>query len=110
MIDYSHSIWIIAVIALMTAVTRFLPFFVFPAGKNTPKFIQYLSKVLPFALIGMLVIYCLKNISITSSPFGLPELISVVLVVFLYIWRKNTLLSVGGGTICYMMLVQFVFV
>lgn len=99
----------IAMVVLGTAVTRFLPFLFFPAGKPTPKYIQYLGKVLPAAVFGLLVIYCLKNVSVFTGSHGLPELISIVLVIVLHVWKRQMLLSIAGGTVCYMLLVQFVF-
>lgn len=98
----------IAMVVLGTAVTRFLPFLIFPAGKPTPKYIQYLGKVLPAAVFGLLVIYSLKNVSIFTGSHGLPELISIVLVIFLHVWKRQMLLSIAGGTIFYMILVQTV--
>lgn len=93
-----------------TLITRFLPFAVFQSKKReTPKFIEYLGKALPAAVFGMLVIYCLKNVDIMSGTHGLPELISILLVIGLHLWKKQMLLSIAGGTICYMLLVQFVF-
>lgn len=100
---------IILGIACATLLTRALPFILFPAGRKTPKYITYLGNVLPFAIIGMLVVYCLKGVQITSSPFALPELISVILVAVLHLWKRNTLLSIGGGTVVYMLLIRFVF-
>lgn len=99
----------IGMVVLGTMITRFLPFIVFPAGKPTPKYIQYLGKVLPGAVFGLLVIYCLKNVSIFTGSHGIPELIAIVLVVVLHLWKRQMLLSIAGGTICYMLLVQFVF-
>ena len=99
----------IGMVVLGTMLTRFLPFLVFPAGKPTPKYIQYLGKVLPGAVFGLLVIYCLKNVSIFTGSHGLPELIAIVFVVVLHLWKRQMLLSIAGGTICYMLLVQFVF-
>ena len=99
----------IGMVVLGTMLTRFLPFIVFPAGKPTPKYIQYLGKVLPGAVFGLLVIYCLKNVSIFTGSHGIPELIAIVLVVVLHLWKRQMLLSIAGGTICYMLLVQFVF-
>ncbi len=99
----------IAMIVLGTMITRFLPFLIFPAGKSTPKYIQYLGNVLPAAVFGLLVVYCLKDVSIFSGSHGLPELISIALVVVLHLWKRQMLLSIAGGTICYMLLVQFVF-
>lgn len=105
----THSALLIAVVSLVTIILRFLPFFIFGGRRETPKFIAYLGKVLPYAIMGMLVVYCLRNISFTAMPFGLPELISCGLVVALYLWKKNTLLSIIGGTACYMFLVQVIF-
>lgn len=99
----------IAAVVLGTMATRFLPFFVFPANRPVPKYVQYLGKVLPYAVIGLLVVYCLKNVSVLSAPYGLPELIAVSAVVGLHLWKRNMLLSIGGGTALYMLLVQFVF-
>jgi len=99
----------IGVVVLGTMLTRFLPFLVFPAGKPTPKYIQYLGKVLPAAVFGLLVVYCLKNVNILAGSRGLPELISIAAVVVLHLWKRQMLLSIAGGTICYMLLVQTVF-
>ncbi len=99
----------IGLCALATMLTRFLPFFVFRANKPTPKYVQYLGKALPAAIFGMLVVYCLKGVSLTMGSHGIPELIAIVLVVVLHLWKRNMLLSIGGGTICYMVLVQLVF-
>ena len=94
---------------LGTVATRILPFLVFSVDTPTPKYIQYLGKALPAAIFGMLVVYCLKNVSILTGSHGIPELISIVLVVALHLWRRQMLLSIAGGTVCYMLLVQFVF-
>ncbi|MBE7002522.1 MAG: branched-chain amino acid transporter AzlD [Ruminococcaceae bacterium] len=104
-----YDVILIAVIALVTAVTRFLPFLIFGGKRKTPALILYLGKVLPCAILGMLVIYCLKDISVSSFPFGLPELLGVGAVALLHIWKRNNLISIGGGTVLYMILVQFVF-
>lgn len=96
-------------VVLGTMITRFLPFIVFPAGKPTPKYIQYLGKALPGAVFGLLVIYCLKNVSVFTGGHAIPELISIALVVVLHKWKRQMLLSIAGGTICYMLLVQLVF-
>ena len=100
----------IAMVALGTMITRFLPFILFPAGRETPKYVQYLGKVLPPAALGLLVIYCLKDVDFVGGWHGLPEIISMVLITALHFWKKNTLLSIAAGTICYMLLVQFVFI
>lgn len=88
--------------------TRFLPFLVFPKGKTPPKFVQYLGKVLPCAASGLLVVYCFKDVA-SSGTYGIPEILSALLIIVLHKWKKNTLLSTGGGTALYMLLVQTVF-
>lgn len=98
----------IGAVVLGTMATRFLPFLVFPKGKTPPKFVQYLGKVLPCAAIGLLVVYCFKDVA-SSGTYGIPEVLSVLLIIFLHKWKKNTLLSIGGGTALYMLLVQTVF-
>jgi len=103
-----HGILTVAVIALVTAGLRFLPFILL-RGRETPKFVAYLGKVLPFAIMGMLVIYCLRHISLTALPFGIPEVIACTVVVGLHLWKRNTLLSIISGTVIYMILVQLVF-
>lgn len=104
-----HSVWIIVVATLVTMATRFLPFLIFGNGRKTPKVILYLGKVLPFAIMGMLVVYCFKDVTFLAYPYGLPELISCAAVALLHIWKRNTLLSIGAGTVLYMVLVQLVF-
>lgn len=99
----------IAAVVLGTMATRFLPFLLFPAGKPTPKYIQYLGKALPAAVFGLLVVYCLRNVTPFSGSHGLPELISIVLVLILHLWKRQMLLSIAGGTVCYMALVQTIF-
>lgn len=105
----TQQIIIVAMVVLGTAVTRFLPFLLFPAGRLTPKYVQYLGKVLPAAVFGLLVVYSLKDVSIFTGNHGIPELISMVLVIVLHVWKRQMLLSIAGGTVCYMLLVQFVF-
>ena len=104
-----HAGLMIAVIALVTAALRFLPFWVFQDNRKTPPLVSHLGKVLPFAIMGMLVVYCLKDISFTGAPFGIPELTGCAVVTALHVWKRNTLLSIGAGTVCYMLLVQLVF-
>ena len=108
-VSFWRSVVIILLVALTTLVTRAIPFILFPEGKKIPKAVQYLGKVLPAAVIGMLVVYCFKGVEIVSSPFGLPELIAGLVVVLLHVWKRNNLLSIGAGTIFYMILVQYVF-
>lgn len=105
----TQKIITIALCALGTMATRFLPFLVFSSRKPTPKYIQYLGKALPAAIFGMLVVYCLKDVSILSGSHGLPELIAISVVVELHLWKRQMLLSIAGGTVCYMLLLQFVF-
>ena len=99
----------IGLCVLGTMLTRFLPFILFPAGKPTPKFIRYLGKALPGAVFGMLVVYCLKNVNLLGGSHGLPELIAIAIVVGLHLWKRQMLLSIAGGTVAYMLLVQLVF-
>ncbi len=105
----TQQIITISMVILATVITRFLPFIVFPAGKETPKFIKYLGKVLPAAVFGLLVIYCLKNVSIIDGSHGIPELIAILCVVALHLWKRQMLLSIAGGTVIYMLLVQLIF-
>ena len=106
----THTLVTIAVAAVVTAALRFLPFLIFGENKKTPAMVAYLGQVLPFAIMGMLVVYCLKDMSFTGAPFGIPEILGCAAVAGLHIWKRNTLLSIGGGTLCYMLLVQFVFI
>ena len=107
--EIKYVLLTILVAALVTAATRFLPFLIFGSGKKTPDIIVYLGKVLPFAIIGMLVVYCMKDVKFLQYPYGLPELISCVAVALLHIWKRNSLLSIGVGTVLYMLLIQLVF-
>jgi len=104
-----HSLLIVIIAALVTALTRFLPFWIFGSKRKTPEWILRLGTVLPSAIIGMLVVYCLKDISFLSAPYGIPELLGCAAVALLHVWKRNTLLSIGGGTLLYMLLLQFVF-
>lgn len=97
-------------VSLGTILTRALPFVLFPENKKIPKYIKYLSDVLPYTIIGMLVVYCLKDISFTISPHAIPEIISIGSIIILHIWKKNTLLSIGAGSVLYMVLIQYIFV
>ncbi|MBE6575480.1 MAG: branched-chain amino acid transporter AzlD [Ruminococcaceae bacterium] len=107
-----HDIYtwsMIAVIALVTAALRFLPFLIFNGTRQTPKIIQKLGRILPYAIMGMLVIYCLKGISFSALSGFLPTLIACAVVAVLYVWKRNTLASIICGTVCHMVLVQLVF-
>lgn len=103
------SLLIILVVGITTFATRVIPFLIFPKGKEIPKTVQYLGKVLTPAVIGMLVVYCLKNTQVIAAPYGIPELISVITVAVLHVWKRNNLLSIGVGTVLYMVLIQVVF-
>lgn len=109
LLTVQQSILLILIIALGTFLTRSLAFILFPANRTPPKFILYLGDVLPFASIGLLIVYCLKNVSLLSTPHGLPEGIAITCIVLVHLWKNNILLSIGGGTLLYMVLVQFVF-
>ncbi len=98
----------IALCAAATMLTRFIPFVLF-SGRETPKYIQYLGKALPGAIFGMLVVYCLKAVDPTVYSHGLPELIAIAITVGLHLWKRQMLLSIAGGTVCYMLLLQLVF-
>lgn len=91
---------------LGTMATRFLPFIVFSEKRETPAFIQYIGKFLPSAVFGMLVVYCLRNVDITQAAYGLPELISILATVGIHLWKRQMLLSIAAGTVCYMLLLH----
>ena len=95
---------LVAVMAVVTILLRFLPFLVF--RKHTPRYVSYLGKVLPPAIIGMLVIYCLKDVNLLAGTHGIPELVSLAVVAGLHLWRKNMFLSIAAGTACYMLLLN----
>lgn len=103
------SFAIILVVAITTFATRATPFLIFPDGKEIPPMIQYLGAVLTPAIIGMLVVYCLKSTTVLVEPYGIPEFIAIVAIVLLHIWKRNTLVSIGIGTALYMVLIQVVF-
>lgn len=108
-VSVGRSLLIIILVAISTFATRLVPFLFFPKGKEIPKIVQYLGKVLTPAVIGMLVVYCLKSTPVISPPHGIPELIAVAVTAVLHIWKKNNLLSIGVGTVLYMALIQIVF-
>lgn len=89
-----------------TMLTRFLPFAIFRENRRTPEFIQYIGKFLPSAVFGMLVVYCLRNINILQGTHGIPELISILVTGGLHLWKRQMLLSIAGGTICYMLIIH----
>ena len=104
-----HTWSLSAVIAFVTAAIRFLPFILFNGNRKTPPIINKLGKMLPYAIMGMLVVYCLKGISFASVSGYMPSVIACLVVAVLHIWKKNTLISIVCGTVCYMVLVQMVF-
>lgn len=104
-----HAALMVAIMAVVTFALRYLPFALFPTGKKTPAIVTYLSDTLPYAIMGMLVIYCLKDVSLFSGSHGIPEAICIIIVVLLHKWRHNSLLSIFIGTVIYMVLVQMVF-
>ena len=105
----SEQIITVALCVVGTMTTRFLPFVVFSSRRPTPKYVQYLGKVLPGAIFGLLVVYCLKDVSIINYSHGIPEAIAIVVTVLLHLWKRQMLLSIAGGTVVYMLLVQLVF-
>ena len=109
MSEFAYSAVLVAVIVAVTQLTRLLPFLLFGGKKQPPKAVLYLGRVLPCAIMGMLVVYCLRNVTPLAAPYGIPELIGVVLAVVLHVWKRNTLLSIGVSTVAYMVLVQAVF-
>ena len=104
-----YEFFMLVIIMLVTMATRFLPFLLFGGKKQPPKVITYLGKVLPCAIMGMLVVYCLKDVHPLAYPYGIPELLGIALVALLHVWKRNSLLSIGAGTVFYMLLVQLVF-
>ncbi len=104
-----QEVWLIVVMIVVTAMLRFFPFLIWNGKRKTPEVVLYLGKVLPYAIMAMLVVYCLKGVNPFTSPHGLPELIAVAVVAGLHAWKRNTLLSIIVGTVVYMFLVQVVF-
>lgn len=108
--NWINSIEIILVVAICTFITRALPFMVFGGKRQVPEVVKYLGRVLPPAIMAILVVYCMKNVNFMSDTHGIPELIAAAVVVVLHLIKKNTLVSIIGGTLCYMFLIQVVFV
>lgn len=106
----TQAILTIAVVAIVTLFCRALPFLLFRDNRPIPGLVVYLGKVLPFSIIAILVIYCLKDIAFFSAPYGIPEIIAVSAVMILHLWKRNNLISIGGGTVLYMIMVQFIFI
>ena len=104
----TQQIITIGLCVLGTMTTRFLPFIVFRESKETPAFIQYIGKFLPSAVFGMLVIYCLRNVNILQGTHGIPEALSIFVTGSLHVWKRQMMLSIAGGTICYMILIHII--
>lgn len=102
----SQTMIIILMVAFGAMLTRFLPFLIFGRMEKVPKNIEYLGKTLPYATIGMLVVYCLKGVTFTRQPYGLPELVSILFIVWIHNKKRNTLISIGLGTLIYMILIR----
>ncbi len=102
-----NAVILVATMSIVTIGIRFFPFLIF--RKQTPQYISYLGRVLPPAIIGMLVIYCLKDVNLTASPFGMPELIATAFVAGIQVWKRNSLISILAGTFVYMLLIQIIF-
>ena len=109
-LTHIQTIIIICMVTIGTVITRFLPFILFKDTKSNNSYISYLGKVLPYSAIGLLVVYCLKNVNFTSSTYGIPEAVAILCIIVLHYWKGNTLLSIGVGTVIYMVLVQTVFI
>lgn len=105
----TQSVVTIVIIVFATLLTRFLPFVLFPEHKTTPQYMVYLGNVLPYSVIGLLLVYCLKDVSVIVWPFALPEIIAIVCIVLLHLWKKNMFISIGVGTVFYMVIKQIIF-
>lgn len=109
MADYRHAMIVILVMGIVTLATRLLPVLIFGRGEKVPDYIVYLGKVVPYTAMGLLIVYCLKDVSLLETPHGLPEGIALAVVSGTYLWKRNTIFSVTIGTVLYMILVQAVF-
>ena len=109
MIDYGHAMVIIIVMGAATLATRILPVLIFGRGEKVPDYILYLGKVIPFTAMGLLIVYCLKDVSVLKGSHAIPELLAMAVVSGSYLWKRNTILSVVAGTVVYMILIKFVF-
>lgn len=99
----------VAIVVAATLLTRFSAFLIFPPGKKAPDFVLFLGKALPAAVMGMLVVYTFKETVVLSYPYGIPELIALLVTVGLHLWKRNMLVSIAAGTVIYMILIQVVF-
>jgi len=107
--SFNQQLITFTVIVFATAFMRFVPFILFPDNKPTPKFIHYLGSVLPAAVFGLLMIYALKSVNVLEGTHGIPELIGIIVTATVHLWKKQMLLSISAGTICYMLLIQLIF-
>ena len=105
-----QNVLFFSIMSLLTIFTRALPFVLFPDQSKTPDFVRYLGQILPYPVIAMLVVYCLKEVQLTVYPNGLPEAVAIMIIVLVHFWKKNSLLSIGVGTISYMLMINMVFV
>ncbi|MBE6114014.1 MAG: branched-chain amino acid transporter AzlD [Erysipelotrichaceae bacterium] len=105
----TQQILTIAICTLATMLTRFLPFLIFNEKRSTPKYILYIGKALPAAIFSMLIVYCLKGVTLFSGTYGIPEAIAILCVVILHLWKRQILISIAGGTVIYMVLIQMIF-
>lgn len=106
----TQQILTVALCVAGTMATRFLPFLIFRQNRPTPAYVRYLGNALPLAVFGMLVVYCLREVPILTAPHGLPEAISIAVTAVLHKWRGSMLLSIAGGTLCYMILIRTIFI
>lgn len=102
-----QTLLMILAVAAGTLLTRFLPFWLFPENRKIPPVVGYLGTVLPPAMMGLLVVYCLKDVQFATAPFALPETLSIVVIVLVHTWKRNVLLSIAGGTAVYMLLLNW---
>ena len=107
--DTRHAIIVIVAMGLAVLATRIVPVLIFGRGEKVPEFILYLGRVVPYTAMGLLIVYCLRDVSVLEAPHGIPELLSLAVVTLTYLWKRNTILSVVIGTVLYMFLVQSVF-
>ena len=107
--DFRHAMIVIIVMGIATLATRIMPAIIFGRGEKVPEFILYLGHVVPYTAMGLLIVYCLKDVSVLDAPHGLPEIIALAAVTLTYLWKRNSIFSVVIGTALYMFLVQTVF-
>ncbi len=108
-VNSRYSLIAILVAGIVTFAIRLMPFVLFGNGKTTPKYVNYIGNYLPPAVMSMLIIYSLRNVTLSSFPFGLPELMGILAVIALHLWKRNNLISIIGGTALYMIGIQFIF-